>query len=249
MRRAITADHPALRAVCFDAAGTLFTLRRPVGTTYARIARRYGIIAAPATLERGFRRGLDTAPPLAFPRTPYRARRAREARWWRGIVDAAFAAAAIFPVPDPLFQALVAHYGRAGAWRIAPGARSLLRGLRARGMRLAVVSNFDSRIEGILEGLGLTPLLDAIAFSSAAGTAKPAPGIFRQALATLGVRPTEAVHVGDDPIADIAGARRAGLDAIWMRHGRTGRAGVPTGTPVARRLADVAVILAESRRR
>jgi putative hydrolase of the HAD superfamily len=249
MQRAIAIAHPVVRAVSFDAAGTLFTLREPVGTTYARLARRHGIIAAPATLERGFRRSLGNAPPLAFPRTPYRALRAREARWWRGIVDGAFAAAISSTVPDPLFQALFAHYARAGAWRIAPGARSLLRGLRARGIRVAVVSNFDSRIGGILDGLGLAQFLDAIVFSSAAGAAKPAPAIFRQALATLGVRPAEAVHVGDDPIADVAGARGAGLGAIWMRHGAIRRAGVSTETPVARRLADVAVMLAAPRGR
>ncbi|MFT4192684.1 MAG: HAD family hydrolase, partial [Comamonas sp.] len=64
---------------------------------------------------------------------------------------------------------------------------------------------------------GLAPLLDAILVSEAEGVHKPDPLIFQRALRALGLAAHEAVHVGDHPVNDVAGAHAAGLRTVWLR--------------------------------
>ena len=84
------------------------------------------------------------------------------------------------------------------------------------GLKLAVVSNFDQRLEGLLEGLGLRPWFSAVVISSRAGAAKPSPEPLLQALAHLGLGPDQAWHIGDSP-EDAAAARAAGLPCLLVR--------------------------------
>jgi putative hydrolase of the HAD superfamily len=105
-----------------------------------------------------------------------------------------------------------------------------------------VVSNFDARLGPLLEALGVAPLVDAVVHSSAAGAAKPAPLIFHLALERLGAAPDAALHAGDDLVADVHGARRAGLrSALIDRHGEA--SSVPADVPRLRSLADLPQLL------
>ena len=113
--------------------------------------------------------------------------------------------------------------------------RPALEAIRARALRVGVVSNFDGRLPGILDGLGLG--FDAVVWSSCAGAAKPDARIFTAAAAVLGVSTASLLHVGDDARADVAGARAAGATA--MRIDRTGAmpGGITHLTALAPRLA------------
>lgn len=212
----------SLRAVTLDAAGTLIAVAEPVGTTYARLAGAHGIVVEAAALEQGFRAAFASAPPLAFPGASPSRLRDHERAWWYTVVRTAFGRAAAAPRFDAYFDALFAHYARADAWRTFPDVLDALRRLLATGLRLAVVSNFDARLPALLDGLGVATLVDHIAYSSHAGAAKPDVAIFHAALHALGVAPAEALHVGDDPHADVGGARAAGMRAFLID--RTGRA-------------------------
>jgi len=206
-----------IRAILLDAVGTLIGLRAPLGETYARIARRHGLTLAPWRIEDAFRRASARMPPPVFPAAAAAEVAALERSWWRGLVRSTFLAADSekrFSDFDAFFDELWARYAKASAWQARPGARGLLGALRARGVRTAVVSNFDGRLPSILEGLGLLPLLDAVVLPSEAGAAKPDPRIFAAALARLGVAAHEALFVGDDLLRDLEGARRAGLTAV-----------------------------------
>ena len=79
-------------AVFFDAAGTLFEPREPVGRTYARLARQFGLAASEDTVAAGFRRAFGAAPGLAFGpgHGPVELRRL-EGEWWRRRVGETFA--------------------------------------------------------------------------------------------------------------------------------------------------------------
>jgi putative hydrolase of the HAD superfamily len=105
-------------------------------------------------------------------------------------------------------------YASAEAWRARPGTHAALRRLRASGLRLGVVSNFDHRLPDLLEALDLNHLLDHVVHPILCGAAKPDPAIFEFALASLALEPHQVVHVGDDPVNDLAAARRVGLHAI-----------------------------------
>jgi len=210
-------EAPALRAVLFDAAGTLVLLREPVGETYARVFRGFGADVPPARLEDAFRRIFAKAPPLVFPDARPEEVTERERDWWREVVRQTLRAAdatARLRDADAGFEALWAHYAGAAAWRAAEGAEACLRALRERGLRAAVVSNFDGRLAGILAELGLLPLLDAVVRPADAGFAKPDARIFGFALRRLGVSAAQAAYVGDDRDQDVRAARGAGLVAV-----------------------------------
>jgi putative hydrolase of the HAD superfamily len=221
----------ALAAVTLDAAGTLFEVAEPVGLTYARAAARHGLALGAEDAERRFRRAVAGAAPLAFPGIGAAQRAERERAWWREIVRAAFGSAAEGPGFEACFDELFGRYARPEAWRLFPEVREALLGLRGAGVRLAIVSNFDGRLAALARALGVAPLVDLVLPSSRAGAAKPEPAIFHAAVAALGVAPGAAVHVGDGVVADVEGARAAGLGAVLLdRNGRTPRppAGVPT---------------------
>jgi putative hydrolase of the HAD superfamily len=89
--------------------------------------------------------------------------------------------------------------------------------LRADGLRLGIVTNGQVHIqEHTLAGLGLSEAFDVILISESEGIRKPDPAIFLRALERLAVAPAAAVFVGDNPQADIVGAKAAEMRAIWM---------------------------------
>ena len=102
------------------------------------------------------------------------------------------------------------------AVRLVPGAVSLLTFLKRRGLKLGLVSNLASPFKEPVGRLGLEALFDAFAFSCDEGLAKPDPGIYRRALARLGVEPSETLFVGDSIPNDVEapaglGMRTAGV--------------------------------------
>ncbi|KAL6566473.1 hypothetical protein OROGR_002088 [Orobanche gracilis] len=81
--------------------------------------------------------------------------------------------------------------------------------------KLAVVSNFDSRLRKLLKDFNVLDLFDAIIISSEVGYEKPDEKIFRAALDQISVEARNAVHVGDDTKADKAGANFVGIEC-WL---------------------------------
>ncbi len=210
---------PPLRGVSFDAAGTLFHAVRPIGELYALVAARHGIAADPAHLHARFRTAFHAAPPLAFPALPADELRRREKAWWHAVVADVFADVSIESFDDgfdAFFDDLFAFFASAAAWRVDDDAHALLARVRARGLRVLVVSNFDARVRGVLAALGLAPLIDQITISSEAGAAKPDPRIFATALAAADLCPADVLHVGDTAREDLAAARAAGLEVVLI---------------------------------
>ncbi len=211
------------QALLLDAMGTLIGLRQSVGSSYAALATDFGLAVDASAIEWVFPRVYQQAPPLAFPGLEGEALRAAEISWWGARIQEALQASLPAPetqladgLPEGLALALFEHFADPSLWRVYPEVPDCLRRWRGRGLRLAVVSNFDSRLPGLLEGLGLAEHLHTVVVSSAAGTAKPDPGPYRLALEALEL-PAEAVwHVGDSP-EDDAGARAAGIRCLLVK--------------------------------
>ena len=225
-----------IAAVTLDAAGTLFTVAEPVGVTYARIAARHGIERRPSELETRFRAAFRAAPPQACPDPDPERLAACERAWWGRVVRETLDVPDGAPF-DACFEELFAHFATPDAWRVHADVRPALAELRARGVRLAVVSNFDRRLGGILTGLGLAASFDVVLASTAVGAAKPAVAIFARAIADLGVDAAHALHAGDGLREDVHGARAAGLRAVLVD--RTGEQNVPPDVPVVRTLVEL----------
>ena len=202
------------RVFLLDALGTLVTFADPVPRLRAGLRERLGVeIGIPDA-----RRAMCAE--IAF----YRAHH-DEARDRAGLAGLRTRCGALVArelgragVADAVTEVLVA----AIAFSAYPEGGEVLAALRARGARLAVVSNWDVSLHDVLARLALRPLLDAVLTSAEEGVAKPDPELFRRALARLGARPGEAVHVGDSPALDLAGARAAGVEGVLVdRSGRT----------------------------
>lgn len=92
-----------------------------------------------------------------------------------------------------------------------------LEGLQHR-FRLFAISNGNADLGAI----GLAGYFEGSLAAREAGMLKPDPRIFAMLLERAGLAPREVVHVGDDPEADVEGARRAGVLPVWLnRHGTT----------------------------
>lgn len=206
-----------LRTIFFDAAGTLFEPRIPIGESYARVAARHGVMTTAAAIGEGFRRAFHASGGLAFGigRSPDELRRL-EYRWWHDVVAKSFADIGNFDDFDAYFAELFDYFAHPATWIPDPDAIQLLAELKGTGYRLGILSNFDYRLYRILDGLNLTPFFDSVTISSEAGWAKPDPRIFTAALARHAIGPSEAMHVGDIPHLDISGARAAGIAAVLI---------------------------------
>jgi len=213
-----------ITSIFFDAAGTLFTVNGSVGEIYARIAREHGKDVLVEDIEAGFRRCFAGAPPMAFPGATPEQILGLEKKWWRDVVHDVFAPLGSFPKFAEYFDALFSYFARTDAWQLYPETTQTLTTLHERGFRLGVISNFDSRLFGLLDGLGISRFFDPIVISARAGAAKPEVAIFAQALAVHNLRAAEALHVGDSLHADIVGAEAAGLTPVLVDR-RGGEAG------------------------
>jgi HAD superfamily hydrolase (TIGR01662 family) len=116
-----------------------------------------------------------------------------------------------------------AHEAWSSHYVLADSTHALLEALRARGLKLALVSNTASPqwlLQPILERQGIAERVDAIVLSSEVGKRKPHPAIFERALSELDVDASDALFVGDRLEADVLGASRVGMmtiQAVWFR--------------------------------
>lgn len=99
-----------------------------------------------------------------------------------------------------------------------PESGRVMEELRGMGLRLYAVSNWDVLLGEILEELGWMEFFDGIIVSALVGVEKPEPGIFEEALRVSGHERSRerVIHVGNDPVSDVFGASRAGIDAAFI---------------------------------
>jgi putative hydrolase of the HAD superfamily len=141
----------AIRAIFFDAAGTLIKPSRRVGESYALVAEKYGMKVSPAALADRFRICFDVAPPLAFPGAAAAAIATLERDWWKQLVWRIFEPWRPFERFEDYFAELFEYFARAESWALYPEVPETLSALKARSLIVDVISNFDSRLVKILE--------------------------------------------------------------------------------------------------
>ena len=199
-----------LRAIFFDAVGTLFYLTKTVGDHYALVANEVGLNLDAKRLDAAFYSAWKQMPPRQAIDGP---RENDDKDWWRDLADLVLKEAApeIGELDrDNFFEVAYEHFAEAGVWELYPEVVDVLEQLRAR-FELAIVSNFDGRLRVILERLGISKYFRHVFVSSEIGADKPDPEIFRRALTFLDLQPGEVLHVGDDPERDWRAATAAGL--------------------------------------
>jgi putative hydrolase of the HAD superfamily len=197
-----------LRAIFFDAGGTLLRPYPSVGAVYAAVARRHGIDRTADEMESAFRQSWAALkrPGLTVSRKG----------WWRELVYRALG-----QENEACFEELFETFARADVWQVFPDVEDTLREARARGLHVGVLSNWDERLRLLLDSTDLAKHFDSMTISCEVGVEKPNAEIFLTALRAAGVTASQAVHVGDSYEEDVRGAEAAGMKVILVdRRGR-----------------------------
>jgi REG-2-like HAD superfamily hydrolase len=216
-------NYQRLKALTFDVTNTLIKARCSIGHQYADAASAHGIAANPAALERVFE---PTMAQKKHEQPDYGMHDGVTSReWWADVVKRVFinaghndaSPAALVKVSDTLWE----HFQEEpeDAWEVMPNVHEGLEALRAQGLRLGIVSNFDATLEATLRAHSLHAYFDFAVTSEQLGVSKPKPGIFEKALGDFEggrLEPTAVGHVGDEIKNDYVGPRNLRMHAFLV---------------------------------
>jgi putative hydrolase of the HAD superfamily len=197
--------------IVFDAVGTLIHPRPAVALVYELIGRRHGSKLRAPEIGPRFRRAFHEQDEIDR-RAEWRTDEAREKARWRAIVESVLDDV---PEKEPCFGELFDHFSRPEAWTCASDVAAVLESLARQGYRLAIASNYDGRLRGVVGGLSDLNRLQELFVSSEIGWRKPSIRFFRAIVTQTRLRPDQMLHIGDDYANDVAAAQSAGLQA-WL---------------------------------
>ncbi len=214
------------KVVFFDVGGTLLRADPPVPDVFTIVARRRG---HDITVR-------DVEPCMADVDAFYETEYLRDGDFWcvheRAVqiwLDMYTMLANYCGIDDDvpgLAQAVYDEYLKPECWSLFPDVEATLKGLKRRGFRLGIISNWDKTLEGLIRSMGYLPYFDEVVSSASVGYRKPGKEIFEIALERMGARPGDAYHVGDLPEADGDGATGAGITPVIIdracRHNECG---------------------------
>jgi putative hydrolase of the HAD superfamily len=213
-------DFSQIRWIAFDAVDTLIKPTPSVAAIYHAAGARHGSRLALEQISARFR--------LAFARAeeegvlscdcpaaeePWHTCERRERLRWKSIVEAV-----LDDVVDQAacFDDLFVHFSRPSTWICFPDVEAALDELRNRGFRLAVSSNFDARLNSVMDGLPELEPIELRMISSEVGYRKPSGRFFESLLERTGCRPSEILFVGDNPRTDVAAAEAMGIPSLQI---------------------------------
>ena len=204
----------ALKAVLFDAGGTLLREHPAREAIYAEAARARGLDVETHTL-----RACMYRVHAELPRNLDRHFRYSHA-WFAHFITCVFQRELGLRANElpGLTAELFERFADPATFRLFPGAWEILDDLQARGLKLGIVSNWSESLPQVLLGLGLTERVDFVLVSAIEGVEKPEPAIFERALERAGVRAEEALFCGNDASMDAEGAKQAGMSAVLIEH-------------------------------
>jgi putative hydrolase of the HAD superfamily len=227
-----------LRAVLFDAGNTLIHMPRSAGEILQDLCAEIGLSIPIEDARRAYMES------ERYYVDHYLGYAGDQGAFWLSYHGAALS---YLGVDDPRGEkaAFLSHgFGQPGVWQAYPEAARVCEQLRARGLKLGVVSNGPVTVRDLLAHAKLLPFFDVVIASQAVGVEKPDPRIFRVALEAMDVRAGEALFVGDLYEVDVLGARSAGLKAAMIDRDRAGQD--PRDCPVLRSLDEVISLITDA---
>ena len=201
------------KIIFFDAGGTLFRPWPSVGEVYARTALKHGVMISAADVEKAFHEKWHLRNSVV---TEGATSEKIEREWWYRFVQEVFHNVDAFEDFDVFFTELYDLFARAECWRLFDDTVPALDHLKEAGYRMAILSNWDHRLFGIVEQLGLSNYFETVIASAAVGASKPNRKIFEAALAAMKAAPEACAHVGDSVSDDYEGARAMGLQPVLI---------------------------------
>ena len=213
-----------IRFIFFDAVGTLFKVKGSVGDIYANVAKNYGVKLSANDLNDSFKTVFKNAPPLCFPGVSPKNLFVYEKNWWQNLVEK------IIPINtfssndqfNEFFETLFNVFAKGSSWELFPDTHPTLNGLKEIGIRMGIISNFDSRLLKILDELKISTFFEKVICSTKIGFAKPQLEIFQKAMPN-DLTPDQIAMVGNELKIDILPANQFQMSGIWLN-----RKGYPT---------------------
>jgi len=204
-----------VRMVFFDVGGTVLRVQPSVGEVYSRTAADHGFDVESGWLGERFKAAWKESIRRSWARSHVCSGEILRDEWFTVVRDT-FGSSVPDPHLRPLFEDLYEKFVSASAWSLVAGARETFERLRSWGIRLGVLSNWDSRLPRTLEQLGLDHYFEVVVISYEVGYEKPHRKIFDEAVRRAGEPPARVLHVGDSWESDIEPARQYGLRTLWV---------------------------------
>ncbi len=203
----------SIRGVTFDAVGTLFFPSPSVGAIYSEVMENFGLKLAPNVLDAAFITSLRLAEKDWSIEDPNR----REWDFWRSLVAKVVQDLAELPENfDDLFHTLWNEFAKGSRWELNSEALATFDFLESRGIKIALLTNWDSRVRNVVTDHNLDSRFCHLFISSEVGFEKPDPRIFEFASLEIGMQPRELLHVGDHLRQDYQGASDSRWHALLL---------------------------------
>ena len=206
----VIGDH--IKAVFFDAVGTILFPEPGVSATYARLANQHGANLTEETVRARLIPAFIRQEKIDG-QNGWTTSEERERSRWSEII------AEVLPEADTAacFRDLWDHYSSSTAWNVPEEAGGVFLALTKRGLTIGLASNFDARLEPLTACFPiLEPLRERLIISSVVGHRKPGRLFFEEVIRKAGCAPAEILYVGDDRRNDYDGARNAGMEAVLL---------------------------------
>ncbi|XP_072422448.1 haloacid dehalogenase-like hydrolase domain-containing protein 3 [Chiloscyllium punctatum] len=204
------------RLLTWDVKDTLLRVRHTVGEQYSSEAKLHGIRVEAEALDRSFLVALQTQNKLL---PSYGASQGVSSqKWWVETVKQTFRLCGVRDerVLTPLAENLYRGFSSAKNWEVFNDVKDTLIHCDRLGIHMAVISNFDRRLEQILTNCNLRQHFQFVLTSEDFGIGKPDPRIFIKALSLAQIQPKQATHIGDDLQKDYLAARAVGMESYLL---------------------------------
>jgi REG-2-like HAD superfamily hydrolase len=220
------AGAPPLRTVFLDLGDTLMYVHPDVPTVYLETCRELGLDVEPVGVaaalhagERHYREALRSGSSFESSMVAARA-------FWQEYNQVILGELGIAGDTAAMARTLSERFWSPPSWRVFPEVHEVLGAFRAADVQLAVISNFTDALVAVCRTHELDGYFDCLIASTVSGSQKPDVSIFREALRRTGADPESSVHVGDNYIADVLGARAAGIHGVLVDRTRGGGSGM-----------------------
>ena len=227
-----------VKLITFDVTNTLLQIRGSVGEHYAAVANKYyGATKQMFDADKTEKAFVEAYKKVSRekPNFGYSSGISSE-NWWHELVHNVFFSLGLrdIGIMKSISNQLYTDYCRTEKYELFPEVKEVLKELRKNSnIKLGVISNFDDRLELLLDQLEIRQYFDMVLCSRLLGMAKPDARIFSTALALSGVQqPCEALHIGDNIDLDYHAAQAIGFDALLIRRGDRKVETLKNGMPI-----------------
>jgi putative hydrolase of the HAD superfamily len=201
--------------ISFDAADTLFYIKKGLGGSYYEVLKNYNVAYKPEDISLAFKKFFVNRKGLHFNGIKGKELYVAEKQWWFKLVEDVFNELGMFDNFDKYFDDLYEYFSDE-AWEVYSDVIPTLSKLKDDGLNVIITSNFDSRIYGVCRKFDIDKFVDHFTISSESGYSKPDQELFYISLRKANVTTQQSIHVGDNYNLDYVPSLKIGMRPILI---------------------------------